>query len=70
VVERFTRTDADTLSYEVTIEDPAMYTKPWKVSIPLARQEGYRMFEYACHEGNQAVELILGGARAKERTGR
>lgn len=70
VVERFTRTDADTLSYEVTIEDPAMYTRPWKVAIPLAREEGYRMFEYACHEGNTAVELILGGARAKERSGR
>jgi len=70
VVERFTRTDADTLSYEVTIEDPAMYTRPWKVAIPLAREEGYRMFEYACHEGNTAVELILGGARVKERRGR
>ena len=39
-----------------------MYTRPWKVAIPLAREEGYRIFEYACHEGNTAVELILGGA--------
>ncbi len=67
VVERFTRTDADTLSYEVTIEDPNMYTRPWKVAIPLARDDNYRMYEYACHEGNQAPELILGGGRAQEK---
>ncbi len=69
VVERFTRTGAATLNYEVTIDDPPMYTQPWRVAIPLAREENYRMFEYACHEGNEAVELILGGARVKERSG-
>lgn len=66
LVERFTRTDADTLKYEVTIDDPPMYSRPWTVSIPWARDENYRMFEYACHEGNEAVQLILGGARAHE----
>jgi len=69
VVERFTRTDAATLNYEVTIDDPPMYTQPWKVAIPLAREENYRMFEYACHEGNEAVKLILGGARAHDKPG-
>ena len=67
VVERFTRTDADTLSYEVTIADPVMYSAPWKVAIPLARDDEYRMYEYACHEGNEAPILVLGGARAQER---
>lgn len=67
LVERFTRTDADTLSYEVTLDDPTMFTKPWTVAIPLERDETYRMFEYACHEGNTAVEMILGGARSHER---
>jgi hypothetical protein len=66
VVERFTRTDADTLNYEVTIEDSNMYTKPWKVAIPLARDDTYQMYEYACHEGNEAVELILRGGRAQD----
>ena len=66
VVERFTRTSADMISYEVTIEDPAMYSKPWKVAIPLTRDDDYRMFEYACHEGNQAVELMLRGGRAAD----
>ena len=70
VVERFTRTDEDTIRYEVTIEDPEMYTAPWKVSMPLTRDPEYRIYEYACHEGNTAVELILGGARAEEAAAR
>ncbi|HMD49741.1 MAG TPA: hypothetical protein VKG79_11610, partial [Bryobacteraceae bacterium] len=61
------RTDADTLSYEVTIADPVMYSAPWKVAIPLARDDGYRMYEYACHEGNEAPVLVLGGGRAQDR---
>ena len=69
VVERFSRTSADTLHYEVTITDPQMYTQPWKVSLPLNLDPGYQMFEYACHEGNTAVSNILGGARAQERAG-
>ena len=69
VVERFTRTSRGTLTYQVTVEDPGMFTKPWTVSIPLERDENYRMFEYACHEGNQAVELILRGARAHDKVG-
>ncbi len=66
LVERFTRIDADTLSYEATIEDPNAYTRPWKVSIPLSREDDYRMYEYACHEGNEAPELILRGGRAHD----
>jgi hypothetical protein len=68
IVERFTRTDHDTMQYEITIDDPANYTSPWKVAYPLARDDKYQMFEYACHEGNRAIELILGGAREQERT--
>ena len=67
VVERFTRVSADTIQYEVTIEDPEIYTAPWKIAMPLTNDPEYVMYEYACHEGNKAVELILGGARAMER---
>jgi hypothetical protein len=67
VWERFTRIDEDTINYEVTIEDPAVYTKPWKLTIPLERDPGYMIFEYACHEGNRATENILSGGRAKEK---
>jgi len=66
VVERFTRVDAGTIKYEVTITDPGMYTAPWTVSIPLERDDVYRIFEYACHEGNQAVEHVLKGGRVLE----
>ena len=66
VVERFTRVDADTINYEVRIEDPAMYAKPWKVQVPLSRDPDYQIYEYACQEGNQAVGLILKGGRADE----
>ena len=67
IVERFTPTDRATMQYEITIEDPANYTAPWKIAYPLARDDQYQMFEYACHEGNRAIEMILGGARARER---
>jgi len=67
LVERFARVDADAISYEVTIEDPNVYTRPWTVAIPLSRDESYQMFEYACHEGNKAIEHVLSAARAEER---
>jgi len=66
IVERFTRVDAKTLNYEMTVEDPAVYREPWKVSFAWTRDDTYQMFEYACHEGNQAIGLILGGARVQE----
>ena len=67
VVERFTRISAEEISYSATIEDPDIYTRPWTVSFPLTAEPEYRMFEYACHEGNYAIENILRGARALEK---
>src|SRR6516164_441037 len=67
VVERFTPIDKNTIDYEATIDDPTMFTRPWTVSIPLHRSSTYRIYEYACHEGNHAVENVLRGARAQER---
>jgi len=66
LVERFTRVDADTLRYEFTVDDPATWTKPWSASIPMTRSEE-RMFEYACHEANYALEGVLKGARYQEK---
>jgi hypothetical protein len=68
VVERFTRVGEKILNYEVTIEDPAIYSRPWTVRIPLNGDPGYRVLEYSCHEGNTATELTLKGARALEKT--
>ncbi len=67
VVERFKRLDANTISYEVTVNDPNIYSAPWKVSLLLTRDPNYVIYEYACHEGNYAMEDILRGGRAKER---
>ncbi len=66
VVERFTRVDADTIRWEVTIEDPNVYTRPWTVAMPLSRDPDYQIFEYACHEGNYALPNILKGGRARD----
>src|SRR5688572_33492228 len=50
VIERLTRTAADTIQYEIMIEDPNIYTKPWKVAFPFTKEPGAQIFEYACHE--------------------
>jgi hypothetical protein len=67
VVERFTLIDADTIDYDATIDDPKMFTRPWTVSIPLHRNPAYRIYEYACHEGNRSVGNILSDSRALEK---
>jgi hypothetical protein len=66
VVERFARTDADTLTYRATIEDPTVFTKPWTVEFSMDRTKG-PVFEVACHEGNYGMFNILSGHRAEER---
>jgi hypothetical protein len=66
VVERFTRTAADTLMYQATIEDPTIFTSPWTVEIPMSPSEG-PLFEVGCHEGNLGLANILSGHRAEER---
>ena len=66
LTERFTRVGPNTLNYQVTVDDPNTWTKPWTILIPLARDEHYQLLEYACHEGNVAMGDILSGARAEE----
>ena len=65
VVERFTRVDADTIDYQVTITDPDIWSAPWTASIPMSAMEG-DLYEYACHEGNYAMTNMLAGARAED----
>jgi hypothetical protein len=67
LTERFTRVDPNTINYEMTIDDPKIYTKPWKVGFPISQELGYQNFEYACHEGNNAMFNSLSGARAAEK---
>ena len=65
VVERYTRVGPDMIDYEFTVTDPVTWTRPWSGSLPLTAFEG-PMYEYACHEGNYALENVLAGARAEE----
>ena len=51
----------------MTVDDPQTWTAPWTMQFPLKRDDGYGMFEYACHEGNLAMFNILSGARADDR---
>jgi hypothetical protein len=59
LVERLRRVDANTIQYEATIDDPNVYTSSWTVAFPLNRDDRYRIFEYACHEGNYALDNML-----------
>ena len=70
LIERLTRVDANTLNYQVTIDDPKTWTRPWTLLIPLQLDDRYQFLEYACHEGNYALKDILSGARAQEAAGR
>jgi hypothetical protein len=67
IVERFTMVDRDRIDYEARVEDPTYFTRPWTLAFPLVRDDEYRIYEYACHEGNHAVEGVLRGARYQER---
>ena len=54
VVERFTRTDPDTVLYQFTVDDPTTWAKSWSAEVPMTKIDG-PIFEYACHEGNYGM---------------
>jgi hypothetical protein len=66
VVERFTRTDRNTIHYRVSVDDPETWARPWTAEIPFKATDD-RMFEFACHEGNYSMTGILRGARTLEK---
>jgi len=68
ITERFTRTSATTIDYSLTIDDPATWTLPFTIRFDLGRDDRYGMFEYACHEGNYALQNIMSGQRFEERS--
>ena len=65
VTERFARIDADTLLYNFTVEDSTVWSAPFTGEYVWPRSDN-KMFEYACHEGNYALEGIMRGARLLE----
>ena len=65
LVERFTRLDADTIEYRLTVTDPATFSRPWTIENGLRKADG-DLYEVGCHEGNYGLRGILAGARAEE----
>lgn len=67
LTERFTRTGPNTIDYRLTVNDPKTYTAPWTVAFTITHEPGYKLFEYACHEGNMAMHNMLSAARAEDK---
>ena len=68
LVERFTRVALDLLRYEITVEDPTVWTRPWTMELAPTLQDSVQnlIFEAACHEGNYSLTAMLAGARIAE----
>jgi len=67
LTERFTPMAPGRLQWEVTFNDPEVWTRPFTFAMPLTRDDTQQIFEYACHEGNLGLEHILTAARAEEK---
>jgi hypothetical protein len=68
MTERLTRVADDVLLYDVTIDDPATYARPWTIALPLVSPAGFQPLPYECHEGNGAIKYILSAERAEDRS--
>jgi len=66
LVERFTRVAPDRINYEVRVEDPTVWERPWSFMIPWKETKD-SIYEFACHEGNEAMSGTLSGERALEK---
>jgi hypothetical protein len=67
LTERFKRVADDVLQYQVTVDDPVTYERPFTLSLPLTPLDGGQLLPYDCHEGNYAILQSLGGERAEDR---
>jgi hypothetical protein len=64
LIERFTRTGPDTMDFEMTVQDPdVLATKSLKIAYPMFLDNDYKMYEYACHEGNTTVRYYVETSR-------
>ena len=68
MTERFTRVSAGTMEWRVSFDDPSTWVRPWTYMMPLTKvDESKEVYEYACHEGNNAMRNILSAQRAADR---
>lgn len=70
ITERYTPVSATRLEYFVTNDDPTWFSSPWTFMLPWEKYETYQIYEYACSEGNIAVENALRGARVNDINGK
>jgi hypothetical protein len=67
LTERFTRIDPQMIDYEIRVDDPLTWERPWTLRMTITEQPGYEIYEYSCHEGNLALRHALMGERAYEK---
>jgi hypothetical protein len=67
-IERFTRTDMNTIRYEFTVDDPGTYTSTWKTVFTMRFSPGVESFEFVCQDGNQAFDLMVGSMENVDRS--
>lgn len=67
LTERLTRLDPEMIDYEIRVEDPLTFMQPWTMRMTVTSQPGYKIYEYACHEGNIAMRNALSAERAYEK---
>ena len=67
LTERFTRIDPEMIDYEITVNDPETFTRPFTMRMTITQQPDYQIYEYACHEGNIAMRHALLAERAWEK---
>jgi len=67
-MERLTRTSLTTLHYELTVDDPGAYSRPWKGELNLQWEDNTELFEYVCQEQNYAHELMVGQGTKVDRS--
>ena len=68
MTERFTAVSPGVVEWRVTFDDPTTWTRPWTYMMPLTKvDESKEVYEYACHEGNNAMRNILSAQRAADR---
>jgi hypothetical protein len=66
ITERFKRVADQILQYQITVDDPVTYVRPFTLSLPLTPLDGGVLLPYECHEGNYAIRQSLGAERAED----
>ena len=66
LTERFTRVSPTSVDYQLTVDDPKTYTAKWTIAFPITHEPDYKIFEYACHEGNMSLRNMMLAARAEK----